>query len=127
MKPTDISPSVKQQVWDRDQHCCVVCGSPQAMPNAHVFVSRAHGGLGIKENIATLCIKCHNLYDNGKDKEHYQIKQVLYNYMFKLYPNLDIDTLKYTKHRNRVKIKDGLYGTVIGDLVKDDNGYIWQK
>ena len=94
MKPTDISPRVKQQVWERDHHHCVVCGSPQAMPNAHVFINRAHGGLGIAENIATLCMQCHHNYDNGKDKEHYAIKKVLYEYMYRLYPNLDLDKLK---------------------------------
>ena len=37
------------------------------MPNAH-YISRAHGGLGIEENIVTLCFDCHNSYDNGKYK-----------------------------------------------------------
>ena len=43
------------------------------MPNAH-YIARSHGGLGIEENIVTLCMKCHNNYDNGKNL---QLKQAI--------------------------------------------------
>ena len=46
-KACDISPKVKKKVWERDNHCCIICGSPYAMPNAH-YISRAQGGLGIE-------------------------------------------------------------------------------
>ena len=98
-KLTDISPKVKKEVWQRDEGRCVVCGSSQAMPNAHVFVNRSHGGLGIKENVATLCIKCHHDYDNGKNKEHEYVKSILHEYMFKLYPDLDISKLSINTHK----------------------------
>ena len=94
MKKTDISAKVKKQVWERDHHACVICGSHQAMPNAHVFINRSHGGLGIPENVATLCNKHHHWFDNGLDWQHKYVKERLYNYMFKLYPNLDITKLK---------------------------------
>lgn len=32
-----------------------MCGSSYAMPNAH-YIARAQGGLGIEENIVTLCL-----------------------------------------------------------------------
>ena len=54
-KACDIPQVVKQKVWERDNHRCVICGNPQAMPNAH-YISRAQGGLGIAQNIVTLCI-----------------------------------------------------------------------
>ena len=66
-KATDISHKVKNKVWERDNHCCILCGNPNAMPNAH-YISRANGGLGIEQNIVTLCQNCHNKYDNG-DKD----------------------------------------------------------
>lgn len=36
------------------------------MQIAHIFLSRAHGGKGCKENGVMLCIKCHQALDNGK-------------------------------------------------------------
>lgn len=96
MKPTDITPKVKKAVWERDAHCCVICGAPVTWnsANAHVFVRRSHGGLGIPENIATLCWGCHRAYDQGKDKESNYIKSILHEYMHKQYPNLKIEELK---------------------------------
>lgn len=61
-KACDIPQSVKRAVWLRDRGRCILCGSKEAMPNAH-FISRAEGGLGIEENIVTLCGDCHNEYD----------------------------------------------------------------
>ncbi len=46
-KACDISPKVKKKVWERDNHCCIICGSPYAMPNAH-YIARSQGGLGIE-------------------------------------------------------------------------------
>ena len=59
----DIPPAVKAKVWERDGGRCILCLSPEASPNAH-YISRAHGGLGIPENIVTLCRRCHEQYDN---------------------------------------------------------------
>ena len=62
-KALDISPAVKAAVYERDGGRCVLCGRP-GVPNAH-FVARSQGGLGVEENVLTLCIECHNRYDNG--------------------------------------------------------------
>ena len=69
-KATDISKKVKEEVWERDKGRCVICGSMYAMPNAH-YISRAHGGLGIPQNVVTLCFQCHHDYDNGSQREHH--------------------------------------------------------
>ena len=54
-KATDIPMSVKKKVWERDCGRCVVCGNHcNVMPNAH-YIPRSKGGLGIEENIITLC------------------------------------------------------------------------
>ena len=45
-KACDISPKVRQIVYDRDGGCCIICGK-QGIPNAH-YISRAHGGLGVR-------------------------------------------------------------------------------
>jgi 5-methylcytosine-specific restriction endonuclease McrA len=96
-KATDIPMSVKQKVWERDNHHCINCGSPYSMPNAH-YISRAHGGLGIEENIVTLCLDCHHNYDNGKSKELKEhIKEKIERYLKSIYPNWDKDSLIYKK------------------------------
>ncbi len=70
-KACDIPQSVKKKVWERDEERCVVCGNHQAMPNAH-YISRAHGGLGIEQNIVTLCQTCHHEYDNSSMRPEYR-------------------------------------------------------
>ena len=60
-KACDISKKVKDRVWERDGGRCIICGSPYAMPNSH-YIRRSQGGLGIEENIVTMCLCCHNMY-----------------------------------------------------------------
>lgn len=63
-KLTDIPESVKKKVFERDGGKCIYCGSRNGIPNAH-YKPRSQGGLGIEQNIVTLCLKCHHDYDNG--------------------------------------------------------------
>ena len=63
-KALSIPQKVKDAVWQRDHHRSILCGSTQAMPNAHV-VSRAQSGRGIETNVVTLCPKCHRLVDQS--------------------------------------------------------------
>lgn len=90
----DISEKVKKEVWERDNHCCIVCGSPYAMPNAH-YISRSHGGLGIPENIFTACIVCHNRYDNGDGRK--EIGMIVKEYLKSQYPYWNEKDLIYKK------------------------------
>lgn len=53
----DISAKVKRIVLDRDK-VCIICGQP-GEPNAH-YIRRSQNGLGIKENVVTLCVHCHH-------------------------------------------------------------------
>ena len=52
-KKTQINPKTKKEVTIRDKGRCIVCGAP-GIGNAH-FIRRSQGGLGIKENLITLC------------------------------------------------------------------------
>ena len=87
-KATDIPQAVKEKVWERDNHRCVVCGSPYAFPNAHIL-SRAKSGRGIETNIVTLCgymgNDCHRRYDNGTKEEHEMIDSIITRYMKGIY------------------------------------------
>ena len=101
-KACDIPQSVKEKVWQRDNGRCVVCGnSYNVMPNAH-YVSRANGGLGVEENIVTLCTEltqnqCHRKYDFGSKAERKIIGQQIETYLKSKYPNWDKSKLVYKK------------------------------
>ena len=101
-KQCDISAKVKKIVWERDEGCCVVCGCNQnVMPNAH-FISRNKGGLGIPENVVTLCTeftpnKCHRKYDFGTKDEREKIGQKIEDYLRSQYSDWNKEKLVYTK------------------------------
>ena len=93
-KACDITQAVKRQVWERDQKRCIFCGNPYAMPNAH-FISRAQGGLGIEENILTLCNDCHRRYDQTTDRK--QMREFFKDYLQSKYEGLSESNLTYKK------------------------------
>lgn len=93
-KATDIPKKVKDKVWERDGHKCIICGSHYAMPNSH-YISRSKGGLGIPENIITMCAVCHHLYDNGGKRD--EMREEIRKYLMQHYPDLDESKLVYRK------------------------------
>ena len=93
-KACDIPAKVKAAVWERDNHQCIICRNPEAMPNAH-YISRAHGGLGIIENIVTLCARCHWRYDQSPDRE--LLKGAIKEYLMSRHPNWEETNLIYKK------------------------------
>ena len=101
-KLTDIPMSVKKKVFERDNGCCVICGNNyNVMPNAH-YIPRSKGGLGIEENIVTLCTeltpnKCHRKYDFGTQEQQEKIHASIKNYLQSKYENWDEDKLVYKK------------------------------
>ena len=101
-KATDISMAVKKKVWERDNGRCVVCGNNyNVMPNAH-YISRSNGGLGIEQNVVTLCTeltdnKCHRQYDFGTKEEKELIGSIIKEYLKSKYDNWNEETLIYKK------------------------------
>lgn len=95
-KATSISQPVKVAVWARDHYQCVVCGSNQGKPEAHV-VRRSQGGKGIEQNIVTLCPRCHRLYDEGpkQDREHIYVRLVAH--LKGIYPDWSREDMIYRK------------------------------
>lgn len=93
-KACDISPSVRLKVLERDDCRCVLCGIKNNLQIAH-YVSRARNGLGIPENLVTLCYKHHFQYDNGKF--HIEIKKRIEDYLKARYPDWDNINLIYKK------------------------------
>lgn len=95
-KACAISPKVKAVVWERDHHCCVYCKSIYAFPEAH-YIPRSRGGLGIEENILTLCRLCHDAFDNGTATMRQEIGHYCRDYLKALYPGWDERNLIYRK------------------------------
>lgn len=93
-KKTAIPARVKERVWARDDGRCVWCGSSWASPCAH-YISRAQGGLGVEENILTLCDHCHREYDQGTNRASMRI--YFRQYLKDKYPDWQEDNLVYKK------------------------------
>ena len=92
-KALEITRSVKERVFERDG-CCVLCGSNRGLPNAH-FIARSQGGLGIEQNILTLCPECHRRYDNTAERK--EIRELLRAYLIRKYPDWNEKNLYYKK------------------------------
>ena len=93
-KACEIKPKVREEVEKRDFHCCVFCGSTNARGEAHI-VRRSQGGLGIPENIVTVCRPCHSQMDNGQATKLFRAKAE--EYLKSKYPDWDIKKLVYNK------------------------------
>lgn len=96
----DISPEVRKVVYERDSvdgcPVCIVCGNPRNLEVAH-YISRAQGGMGIPENLVTLCKKCHMEYD-GHGRNYQIIKPLIEAYLQSHYPFWCKAELTYNKH-----------------------------
>lgn len=84
---------MKRRVWERDGYC-VYCGNPNAAPVAH-YIARSQGGLGIEENILTLCESCHRRYDQTADRK--MMREFFRRYLIARYPEFDEEKLKYRR------------------------------
>jgi len=94
-KACEITPEVRAIVEERDEGRCIFCNAP-GRGEAH-FVNRSQGGLGIPENIVTVCRYCHNQMDNGMASKLYRMKAE--KYLKSKYPEWDKSKLIYDKWR----------------------------
>lgn len=92
-KACDITQKVKQKVFDRDNGRCTICGK-YGSPNAH-YISRSHGGLGIEQNIVTLCGDCHFRMDNTPERK--ELLAVVKAYLDEQYPNFSDEERLFKK------------------------------
>lgn len=67
-KSTNFSKQVKIDMLRRDKYRCIFCGTSEGLTPAH-YISRASGGLGIIENGACVCVKCHQALDHSTNRE----------------------------------------------------------
>ena len=90
---------VRKAVYERDNHKCIICGKfvPVTCSNSH-YIKRSQGGLGIEQNVVTLCMNCHYEYDFGKNTKDYE--GFVRNYLKKIYgPSWKKEDLIYNKWR----------------------------
>ena len=92
-KAKSISPEVKRAVYERDNGECIFCHAP-GEPVAH-FISRGQGGLGVEENILTVCHKCHRRLDQSERRVHYKALAAIY--LKSKYPKWNPKKLIYRK------------------------------
>lgn len=92
-KALAISAEVKRRVYERDGGCCILCGR-RGDPWCH-YISRAQGGLGIAQNIVTLCHDCHRRYDQTYERS--LIREEIKQYLQSKYPDWDENKLTYNK------------------------------
>lgn len=90
-----IPQSVKRVVYDRDGGLCVKCHRP-GLPEAH-FIPRSKGGLGIPENVLTLCRDCHNTFDFGTKEKRQELREYFADYLRNIYPGWDESKLIYRR------------------------------
>ena len=100
-KALAIPQAVKKAVAERDSFdgwpCCILCGKPAPgtlWSNAH-YTARSQGGLGIEENIVTLCPGCHRAYDQSPRRE--EIRVHIKAYLQSRYPEWDENNLIFEK------------------------------
>lgn len=107
----DVSKELRKYIIERDKEC-IICGAKKPLTMAHIFLSRAKGGKGCKENIVALCNKCHYyILDNPIGKSNIEKSQEIlarcYQYLFDkeniVYNDEFISTLKYHKVYDIIK------------------------
>ena len=95
-KACEIPKEVKKAVYERDNERCLICGRwvCEFYACAH-FIPRSQGGLGIEQNILTLCSEDHRRYDESSHREEY--KQFFRKYLQSKYPDWNEKDLIYDK------------------------------
>ena len=75
VKWTDIDDVTRQYILKRDKKC-LICGRTNELTLAHIFLSRAKGGKGCKENLVTICKQDHYfLLDNPIGKKNNELSK----------------------------------------------------
>ena len=95
-KKVAIPRKIREAVEKRDKYRCIFCGSIHARGEAHI-INRSQGGLGVEQNIVTVCPKCHFQMDNGQASKLFKEKAM--NYVKGIYKDLDEKDLIYDKWR----------------------------
>lgn len=95
-KACSINTKVKAAVEKRDGGRCIFCGAP-GKGEAH-YIARSQGGLGIEQNLLTVCRLCHDKLDNSIKRK--EMKAEAKTYLQIHYDDWNEDDLIYKKGLN---------------------------
>ena len=104
----DYNKETRKYILKRDDNKCLICKKKGALTIAHIFISRAKGGKGCKENGVTLCSKCHYYYvdnpigeENNKKAKIYleELKKYLIEKEHINYNKEFLDSLRFSKDK----------------------------
>lgn len=120
-----------EEIFERDNYSCLFCrlgyfkcfkgqislsGLGFNIFDPMHFIGKGQGGLGVKQNGICGCRNHHHVFDNGNVNKSIkqEMQQIAEDYIFSLYPDLDITKLVYKKYgdwfyieKGEVKLKDG--------------------
>ena len=110
---TEFDKETRKYIKKRDKDKCVICGAKGGLQIMHIFLSRAKGGKGCKENGCLGCVKCHNILDNYIGKEQSRKSKEYLEYCKKYLIEKEnikdtkelIENLKYKKEVTPFEIK----------------------
>ena len=110
---TEFDKETRKYIKKRDKNKCVICGAKGGLQIMHIFLSRAKGGKGCKENGCLGCVKCHNILDNyigiEQSKKSKEYLDYCKNYLIEKENIKDtkelIESLKYKKEVTPFEIK----------------------
>ena len=88
-----IPTKTKKIVEERDGHACIFCGK-RGRGEAHV-IARSQGGLGVEQNLVTVCRKCHYLMDDTVSRDFFI--EMAKQHLRRIYPDWNEEDLIYKK------------------------------
>ncbi len=102
IKHTEFSKKERTVIYQRDDMRCIMpsCNDKFNINVAHVFVSRAHGGLGIRKNGVLLCHFHHMDLDQRNRPNHDKVKHYTEEYLKFHYGNIKEEDVIYNRFKD---------------------------
>ena len=102
---TEYDRETRKYIKKRDNNQCILCNSKNNLQIMHIWLNRAHGGKGCKENGVLGCIRCHSILDNPigieQNNQSKIFMEICKNYLIEkehIIPNEEfINSLKFKK------------------------------
>lgn len=70
----------RKYIKKRDNNECIICHNKGALQIMHIFMTRAQGGKGCKENGVLGCINCHRILDNPIGEQQNKLSKEMLTY-----------------------------------------------